>query len=886
MLDVSVIAWVWMLSAMLVSSGAGLALSRLVTWTDPARQAGIPRAFGLAIAPFLLGLMAVVALGVFRGASHAFHLGVVFAGLLALCATACFTRPVGRPVSRETSQPMGVWEWIFGVILAVWVLALLVNAALLPLLQNDSLEYAIVGRLLFESRDLLSYPAIHPEQSSSGFYGPWTHPPLYVALIYLMYVFQGHAEMPGLMRTIAPWCALAATGLVFALGNLTNRLTGILSSLFFLTVPLFFLGAGSSLLDALPVLGITIVMAGIIGVQGPPLRRSLMRGLVLGAALWAHSVAVIFLPMAVLAIALNDGWRNIRGFMVQAATVVGAATLVAAWPYCRNLTLFGSLISDNPAVFAMPELAWEEYFRLTRGIDSWPEKIQYGILKGWFALEAYSLLFWLMLLGAAIYMRRLVSEVNAPRIRAGDLSSVPDPWNLTALAVLICFMGGVILSTLMGIDLMIRNERYWLITIPFAAVLAGGFISDRPGGIKNLDGAGVVAKPVYRFKVVAPLFALLFLLQAIITIAVYCWIPYLRISPALVVETQSQSPLQKFLSDRGVSDVLLGSVDGRIILEENAAQVGEKTVPSGISALGKSIHDKLFLWPAMNAVLFLRESVPISSTVLSLRPADMFYSGRKMVSYLDPRLLPVYREENALQAWQMLRELGIDYLHLPDYYIPTMYNSVLMELCARPDLAEMVFSADGTQIYKLLQREVRLSEKAFDLTPGKMPWTTVSKMTGGRKALVGLHSREATIEMGGATDKRAGLWLFRRDWSTEHISGIGFLDKPLALKTHVPVRGDDEYRLEIDLEGHSYARVSLAILDEKGNCLQDKYFFSGCQVRIGEIVLGPAHPENRFVRRFVTPPAAAYIRVGVEHIGGSELHIRQARLIALAGNHR
>ncbi|MBK7552532.1 MAG: hypothetical protein IPI61_13135 [Syntrophaceae bacterium] len=240
-------------------------------------------------------------------------------------------------------------------------------------------------------------------------------------------------------------------------------------------------------------------------------------------------------------------------------------------------------------------------------------------------------------------------------------------------------MGGVILSTLMGIDLMIRNERYWLITIPFAAVLAGGFISDRPGGIKNLDGAGVVAKPVYRFKVVAPLFALLFLLQAIITIAVYCWIPYLRISPALVVETQSQSPLQKFLSDRGVSDVLLGSVDGRIILEENAAQVGEKNVPSGISALGKSIHDKLFLWPGYERC-FVSPGVCAHLFDCPVAEAGGYVSSRaERWSVTWTRVFFRLQEENALQAWQMLRELGIDYLHLPDYYIPTMYNSVLMD---------------------------------------------------------------------------------------------------------------------------------------------------------------------------------------------------------------
>ena len=210
-----------MLAAMLASSGAGLALVRFVPWSNTARKAGIPRAFAFAIAPFLLGMLVVLALGVFRGASHAFHLGVVFAGLLLLCSTVAFSRPLTKLERPGMPLSIGLWEWVFAGLLTVWVVALMVNTAFLPLIQNDSLEYATVGRLLFESRDLLSYPAIQPELSNSGFYGPWTHPPLYVALIYLFYVFQGQAELPGLILWIAPWFALAATGVVFTLGNLS-----------------------------------------------------------------------------------------------------------------------------------------------------------------------------------------------------------------------------------------------------------------------------------------------------------------------------------------------------------------------------------------------------------------------------------------------------------------------------------------------------------------------------------------------------------------------------------------------------------------------------------------------------------------------------------------
>ena len=301
-----------MLAAMLASSGAGLALVRFVPWSDAARQAGIPRAFAFAIAPFLLGMLAVIALGVFRGASHAFHLGVVFVGLLLLCSTVVFSRPLHKLERPGTPKPIGRWDWVFGGLLAVWVVLLIVDTLFMPLMQNDALEYATVGRLLFELRDLLAYPALDPAVSTSGFYGPWTHPPFYPALIYITNVFQGHADTPGLMRLISPWCALAATAVVFSMGCLANRLTGLVSALIFLSTPLFFLGAGSALIDPLPILGMTLVLCAVTMVDGTPVRRGAVQGLTLGLALWTHSQAVLLVPLAVFAIVINTGWRGLR----------------------------------------------------------------------------------------------------------------------------------------------------------------------------------------------------------------------------------------------------------------------------------------------------------------------------------------------------------------------------------------------------------------------------------------------------------------------------------------------------------------------------------------------------------------------------------------------
>ncbi|NPV05204.1 MAG: hypothetical protein HPY67_10785 [Syntrophaceae bacterium] len=895
MSDIPLSAWGWMLAAMLASSGAGLALARLVPWSDAARQAGIPRAFAFAIAPFLLGMLAVIALGVFRGASHAFHLGVVFTGQLLLCSTVTFSRPLPKIERPGTPTPIGRWEWVFAGLLTVWIVALMANTAFLPLIQNDSLEYATVGRLLFETRDLLSYPAIQPELSNSGFYGPWTHPPLYAALIYLFYVFQGQAELPGLIRWIAPWFALAATGVVFALGNLSSRLLGILSALVFISVPLFFLGAGSALIDPLPVLGLTLLYASIVGIDGSPFQRGLIQGLALGISLWTHSQAVLFIPLGIVAAALFRGWSNWTSLMRQLGTMIVVALPLAAWPYVRNLLLYGSLISDTPLVFSMKELAWDEYFRMSRGIDSWLERVQYGVFKGWFAFEAYSISFWLMAWGGVLYVRRFFVEAKGHAVLRGDVTSVPERWQFAAMGIVLCYLGGVILSILMGIDLMIRNERYWLVLVPFVAIFAGAGVAQ---SISASGGKTAPARKSLFSRLITPFIALCFVLQAAATILLYNWAPYLKFKSylpidardfelpgkfmdnRLAIDAEDFELLGKFMDNGGISSVLRRVNRHEIVVGGHSSATGR---PYDHRATIRITHsnegsDKLLLWPHIQVMKYLRDRVLPSSTVLSFRPADMYYSERRMISCYDPRLLPFYREHNAFEAWTYLKKLGVDYLHIPDYYNPTIYNSVVQEILSRHDLSTLVFSADGTQIYKLTQTSNKADGVMFDLTPGRFPWTKVVTLTGGRKALGRFSEITPTVAMTNKPLPDTGLPLFQRDWSTIWTSGIGAWNQSIATEVNVPVLGAREYRLEMDLEGHALVRVWLMQMDGKGTVLRGEYPLSAAQMRIGELILGPTYPERRFTRRFVTHPEAAYIRVGVEHVGSSRMRIVEAKL--------
>ena len=826
MTEVSLMAWACLLGTLFASSVAGLSLSRLIPWSSTAREAGIPRAFGIACAPFLLGLLSVIALGLFRFSSHEFHLGIVYTGLIGLFAIGWILPHPPKPSRLLGKSRGGPFSWVLGGLLMAYTTILIVFAVFVPLTQNDALEYAMVGRMLFETRDLFSYPVLNPAAVNSGFYAPWTHPPLYVSIIYIANVIQGHADIPGLMRLISPWCALSATGLVYAIGCMGGRITGLLAAVFFLSTPMFFLGAGSALIDPLPVLGISLVLCTVIAIEGAPVICGVVQGLTLGCALWAHSQTVLFIPLSIAALALKKGWREPRAFLLQVIVLLSTAGLIAAWPSGRNLLLFGSIISDNPAVFALKELLWAEYFSMARGLESWPEKIQYGIFKGWFALEAYALGFWCMSLGVVLYLARLHRRHIWTQLRRGDFSQIPEHWLFVPFGIALIYIGGAFWSALLGIDQMIRSERYMLVILPCVAVLAGSGIfhwarlpSPGPCVQENYEHP----PPPVRYSVVKSAAIVLLFAAQLIVFGGYRWL-----SPGAT-----------------------------------AGQTGYHKA------------ETLRQWPAYGAIEYLRNNVPLQSVVFTMKPSDMYYCESRMLSYLDPRMIPFYLETDVMLARQRLRGLGVSHLHIPDYSLPPVYNSALQEMIARPDLTKLVFSSGGYQIYELRKDVNPVLGNSLDISPGAIPWTQASQIVlGGRKSILRLPLSSRVMDRGEVSHDFTNLPFFQRERAQIVLSGTDPVSGGNAAHDLIPVSGTKEYRLEMDLEGHAWAQVYLYQYDRAGRLLN--------QVMMGEIALGKQDPKRRFERRFISFPEAASMRIGIEHRGNSSLRVVKASLVSLS----
>lgn len=839
--------WLYFLLVVLVSSAASCALMRRLPWNQAAREAYLDRFTGLALAPLLLGLCAILVLGFLPGASHGTHIIAIVSLLVGMTVIG---RTGGQPLFplRKLATLSDI-EKTCVLLLCLIVLGLLTNALIIPLTQNDALEYATVGRELYAVRALNAYPLLNPETDVSGFYGPWTHPPLYVALIYVTHLLQGNADAPTLMRLIAPWCAIMCTGLVFALGNLVNFRTALLSSLVFLLTPLFFLGADSGLIDALPVLGSALMLAVLLGFTGKPTLVGALQGVVLGLTLWTHSQAILLIPLMIAGIALLYGVKHWRAALPQIIIMITITMVVASWPYLRNLELFGTLISDTPKVFALEQLGWKDYFAYNRGINTMTAKIQYGLFKGLSALEAYSLTFWVMLAGIVYYFTRVLPLRSVWSVWM-DAREMPQPKAVYCAIFLVgAYLLGVLLSIIVDVDLMIRNERYMLMILPMAALIAGWFLHQVLSYMSQQKHG---------------------IMRSFIIYAIICG------TLAYIGELGLFMVYRFSVNDINWSDMM--KKNETILLQT-----------SGYGSLK-----------------YLREETPEDTLVLSMRPADMYYAKRRMISYLDPRLVPFYSEKDPAKAVRLLKGLGIRYVQVSDYFLPPLYNSALMEILARPDLSSLVFDnidPDNFSRGQLYQKRLVINmlrknqfNHIYELTPEKSttaggrinfaqphyPWIEFkSWVIGGRKPF--LNIMNITRDFKGPVSKLdLPLKLFQRGrLNTIAVGSLELMDGMNIPKDLIRISDQKEYVADIELKGEGNVAFWIIQYDANGQALRyDRTHIGGEKVLIGDYVLSKTAPQKRFLRRIPTLPEAHYLQVGIEHAGNSWIKVIRAELIA------
>lgn len=768
MMEVSLLNILAFVGTVLISTLLGVRLSTLLPWNTSLNKKNMSFAFGATLAPFICGILSIAVLTLMPGATWTSHAMVIFGimiFLLALLQWRSKQRPDLILTSRFTVQLDAL------LIAYVFLGALLIFDSLtLPLTQNDALEYATIGREIFHSRTLSQYPLIDTVHSLSGFYAPWTHPPLYVAQIYFSQILQGHALFPGLMRLLTPWMLISTSILLGALTG-DNKTWGRLTSLLFITIPLLFLGANSSLIDTLPIAGTSLVFAAILALEDSP-RKWIFVGALIGITLWSHSQSILLLPLFLGLVVLDKAFQKKWLACISTSAIVAASSLLLGiWPYLKNFRIFGSFISDSPPVVNLSSLRWDEYFFIARGIDTTTAQIQYGLFKGWFNIASYGFIFWLSLLGMGFVLHKN---------RQKKISLL-----LASSLLILAYHGGVLLSILLGLNIMIKNDRYLLLISPFLSITAGYAL------YQLLE--------IYKRKTVFYNFCLI-VLASIFTL------------------------------------------HGLILHKYRINSFNSPFIPI------EDHHALLKKRPEYEIIFALKEKSSPQSLVFTTKPADLYYSERRMLTHTDPLLIPFYEASNAEDGLLILKNLGVTHIHQPDFLLPSITHSVMLDILSNPSMSSLIASNDGHQIYELTPQSTKQIDKTV-LFPIEKPWEkTVSIDFGGVKSFASLSLKKEFF----TNDSQQTSSLFQKELKTTiHSPTVDIANKKAQ-----------EIYLNISLTGQGYIKIWIS---ENNNGTEEK-------VLLGDLTL--SGEKFVFKRRQKIYPTTESFHLVIDHFGKSSVTLQ------------
>lgn len=839
-------AWLGLVLLVLQSSVVSYFLVRAFPWRDSqaCRELSLPLAATLA--PFVLGLATIAALAVFGGRGPVFHLVFIFL-FLAVAGFVLWRMQISSSLPQALPRPQRTrFEWRLLVCILIVVADLVYLAVQLPLTENDALEYGIVGRAIYESGSLSVYPLLNADQSLSGFFGPWTHPPLYTSLIYLTYLLQEDASFAELMKILSPWFTLGAAWSLYGMGRMRGPACGLIASLLFLATPLLFLGAQTAAIDALPISGMVLIMVGVVGADRSRPLAPVSLGLLAGMAIWTHSQAILYLPILVGLLVATGGianWRASLSFSLKTMLVVGA---VACYPYLRNTAIYGTPISDTPVVFALPSLDWDGFFKYARSIYDVSTRLQYGVFKGLSALHSYGLVFWLCGLAGGFYVLTGRMSGWGRALVHGTSKIERQDWPLIVpVALISIYYAGILASLAIGSDLMIRNDRYLLVMVPPAALIAGCGICDllerRARGGARSAGFNVVL-------------GLMFLMIAGHAGGFLMYGNYLQWDK-LVEVVAARPSTSEFLKAK-----------------YNEVRFGTPLEPNVVAPSVSLKSDPLSAWNGVTIVKQFGAQMRVGEKVLAIRPADMFYSGRKMVSYLDPRMIDLYGESDPQLFIAGLEKLGVQFVQMPDYWIPPVPNSALMEVLANPAYSSLVLDSQFHQLYRLVDGRASNKEdsQVEDLTARN--WIEYPKFGVGGPTF-GLPSLARPVGPLPYTAK-SDVFLLSRNYS--HML--------TAAHDRLAVQPGKEYLIRLDAEGEGFMRVWIWRHDER-KAREGVEPPDGRQSLVGDFVLSPRIKRLAFERRLRIPNETTHIRIGIERYGVSALTLKSASLTELNGVH-
>jgi hypothetical protein len=368
--------------------------------------------------------------------------------------TSCFRNPFTE--LKNIIFSLSVVEIIVLSISTVTLCSLFLLSFIKPLNANDPLIYFELSRYIFNEKNILIYPFMEPYLN--GYYGPSWHPPAFHALLVWSFIFQGNAVFTHLGQLYAPYFALISSLLLLVTISRQNRLVALVSVCLLLSTPLYYTHVTISHIDSFRICCYLAATCWVIHlISFPSVRSAIVLGVLLGLAMRAHSFGLITFPFICMTIFLLFPEKSIKRFGII-GIVCFFSFLVCGFDYGRDILLHKTLLpgtEEAGSVYSVKDLGYQKFIHLSRGISNASDIVFNGLLKG-FSVELFGLSYWLMLCSFIVI----------------GLKKKIDTVALVFGLQILFYYSLMIITVLLGKEMLIKNSRYFLLVQPFVVYFA------------------------------------------------------------------------------------------------------------------------------------------------------------------------------------------------------------------------------------------------------------------------------------------------------------------------------------------------------------------------------------------------------------------------------
>lgn len=345
-----------------------------------------------------------------------------------------------------------------------------------PFIGNDQLEYASIARRFYFEKSVVNYPILDINHTG-GIVAPFTHPISYITLFTWQYMIAGKTEAPAMLGVVSISFSVYTLFAIFNFVGSRDRFAAIISAFLLITTPLYFLESAYHHIDSLRIYTFLLVFIYLTQlVKSPTMGFKYVLAYVLGMSLFSHSINILTMPLfGFIYFVLAKESYLARTKTILLVLSLGIVFVIPR--YYINLHTFGSLISDNNPVWDLPNLHYAHALNIIRGLSLPSEKIVFGLLKGLSKINIFGGSYWLLLsLPPLIYfLSQQVLSLTSIMQRVFDERNLDI---VIILMVLACFYGMAILSVVLGMNIFIKNDRYFLTVHPFIVICCGYLVAN------------------------------------------------------------------------------------------------------------------------------------------------------------------------------------------------------------------------------------------------------------------------------------------------------------------------------------------------------------------------------------------------------------------------